>query len=139
MATLSVDVDLSNVSTWPELHTTFQEAMGFPDFYGRNSDAWIDCMSCVDEAALGMSKVTVPSGDMLEIRIAGGHALKEKDAAIYAGLLEMVGFVNWRRREVGDTAVLRLAIDGKAIDVDGPPLRPFIRRHHTPANRRRPR
>jgi len=29
---------------WETFHDEFQEKMGFFDGYGRNMDAWIDCM-----------------------------------------------------------------------------------------------
>lgn len=50
-------------------HEAFQKAMGFSDFYGKNWDAWIDCMFSIDSPDDGMSKITVSEGESLEIEI----------------------------------------------------------------------
>lgn len=39
---------------WPSFHAVFEEALGFPGYYGWNMDAWIDCMTYVDNADYGM-------------------------------------------------------------------------------------
>ncbi len=36
---------MSNISSWKEFHEASHVAFGFPDFYGRNNNAWIDCLS----------------------------------------------------------------------------------------------
>lgn len=53
-------------------HEAFARAMGFPAFYGKNWDAWIDCMSYVDDPSMGMSKVSVGKDEPLEIEILVG-------------------------------------------------------------------
>ena len=30
---------------WESFHTVSAEVFGFPEFYGRNMNAWIDCLS----------------------------------------------------------------------------------------------
>ncbi len=41
----SVMVDLSEVATREELHTALARALDFPDFYGRNWDAFWDAIT----------------------------------------------------------------------------------------------
>jgi ribonuclease inhibitor len=38
-------IDLSQVRTSKELHKLIERAMGFPDYYGRNWDAFDECAS----------------------------------------------------------------------------------------------
>lgn len=41
-------IQLDEIKDWPTFHDVFQRTLGFPDFYGRNMDAWIDCMTSLD-------------------------------------------------------------------------------------------
>ena len=60
-----IQLDTAEIRDWDSFHQVFQEAMGFPEFYGRNLDAWIDCMSYLDDPAAGMSQVSVERGKAL--------------------------------------------------------------------------
>jgi len=40
-----VRVDATHIRDWDNFHDVFADAFGFPDFYGRNMDAWVDCMT----------------------------------------------------------------------------------------------
>jgi RNAse (barnase) inhibitor barstar len=55
-----VDVPMSHITDWDTFHATFAEALGFPDFYGRGTTAWIDCLSYEDD---GMTAFPVGYGD----------------------------------------------------------------------------
>ena len=39
-------VDLTNCKHLWDLHQRFQDSLGFPDYYGKNLDAFWDCISC---------------------------------------------------------------------------------------------
>jgi RNAse (barnase) inhibitor barstar len=52
-----VRIDTTKIRDWASFHEVFSEAFGFPDFYGRNMDAWIDCMTSLDDPAAGMSRI----------------------------------------------------------------------------------
>ena len=41
-------IDGGRIVDWSSFHAVFAEGMGFPEFYGRNMDAWIDCMTYVE-------------------------------------------------------------------------------------------
>ena len=43
--TKNVQIDGSAISDWNSFHDIFAAAFGFPAFYGRNMNAWIDCMT----------------------------------------------------------------------------------------------
>ncbi|MCA2999596.1 MAG: barstar family protein [Rhodocyclaceae bacterium] len=68
-------------------HSEFQRALGFPEFYGRNMDAWIDCMSNVDEPSAGLSTVDVSPGEILVLQIDRAHAFKSRCPELWAAFL----------------------------------------------------
>ena len=56
-----VEVPMSQIRDWDTFHDTFAQRLGFPDFYGRNMDAWIDCLTYADEDD-GMRAITAAQG-----------------------------------------------------------------------------
>ena len=53
-----VRMDCDRITDWESFHSLFAEVFGFPDFYGRNMNAWIDCMSYLDDSEGGMTSFT---------------------------------------------------------------------------------
>ena len=94
---------------WDAFHTTFATAMGFFEGYGRNMDAWNDCMGSIDDPAPGLSEVRIVPGEVLTIRVDYATRLKNDGPDQWTALLECTGFVNWCRTEDGDPAILALA------------------------------
>lgn len=102
-------LDVGEVSTWDDFHDLCAKELGFPDFYGRNMNAWIDCMSDLDDPGTGMSKVHAPPGGVLTLVIVNAARLKVCNAEVWEALNECAAFVNLRRIEVGEPSVLALA------------------------------
>ncbi|HEY4646882.1 MAG TPA: barstar family protein, partial [Steroidobacteraceae bacterium] len=50
-------VDGSRIHDWASFHDEFNRTFAFPDFYGRNMDAWIDCMSSLDEPSAQLTGI----------------------------------------------------------------------------------
>jgi hypothetical protein len=107
--TRNVNIDGSRIVDWDSFHDVFSEALGFPAFYGRNLDAWIDCMTSLDSPEDGMSTVHVSPEDVLVLCISGVQELRKRCPEIYNSLIECAAFVNWRRIELGEQAVLALS------------------------------
>jgi RNAse (barnase) inhibitor barstar len=57
------------IQDWQSFHEMFKDILGFPEFYGRNMDAWIDCMRSIDAAEDGVSAVTVDPGEVLVLNV----------------------------------------------------------------------
>ena len=93
-------------------HAVFQEVFGFPEFYGRNMDAWNDCMTYLDDPDSGMSSVTVAKGGLVIIRVENASALKKRCPELYDALVECAAFVNYRRVDVGESPILALMLIG---------------------------
>jgi hypothetical protein len=66
-------------------------------------------MTSLDAPDDGMSSVHVASGDVLVLCISGAGDLKKRCPDIYDALVECSAFVNWRRIEQGEQAVLALS------------------------------
>lgn len=93
---MHVVIDLQKIKDWESFHEVFAEAMGFPGFYGENMNAWIDCMSYINEPEAGMSCITVKSGEILELELRGMRQFGEQFPEILCELVLCSGFVNER-------------------------------------------
>jgi len=102
-------LDTRRITDWGTFHDVFAEAFGFPDFYGRNMNAWIDCMTYLDQPAAAMSAVHAPAGNVLVLQLDHVNEFAAHCPEQYAAVVECSAFVNWRRLEMGSTAVLALS------------------------------
>jgi hypothetical protein len=101
-----ISVDCTRISDWASFHDAFSRAFRFPGFYGRNSAAWVDCMTTPAE----MTDVGLLDDDVVTISLIGGQGLKDRAPNLLAELFEMVAFVNFHRLEAGESG--RLCVSG---------------------------
>jgi|SRR5687768_3632727 len=97
--TKNVTIDARRISDWDLFHDVFAEAFGFPVFYGKNMEAWNDCMTHLDDPEAGMTSIHVARGDVVVLCILEVEDLKNRCPEIYDALVECSAFVNWRRIE----------------------------------------
>lgn len=109
MASTLVRVDAREIRDWDTFHDVFAKTMGFPEFYGRNMNAWIDCMSSLDEPEDGMTTCHAPKGGVLTLHIEHATDLADRCPEIFDAIVECSAFVNYRLVEVGQDAVLALS------------------------------
>ena len=102
----TIRFDASRLTDWDSFHTVFASEFGFPDFYGRNMDSWIDCMTSLDSPEDGMTTIHGSATDPVVLRLDNANAVPK---ILFDALVECAAFVNWRRLEVGEPAVLVLA------------------------------
>lgn len=107
-----VNIPNGRIVDWESFHDVFDEALGFPGFYGRNMNAWIDCLTHADDSESGMVANPVAGGDLLTLSIINAAEFQQRCPEQFDALIECTAFVNYRRREVGDGPVLALLIDG---------------------------
>lgn len=98
-----VSVDMSKVCDWNSFHDLFSSVFGFPDYYGRNMNAWIDCM---EDFGIG--------DDCLVLELQGMAALKARCPAIYEALNECSAFINFRQRGMAAKGVIALSYGNDA-------------------------
>jgi Barstar (barnase inhibitor) len=104
-----VRIDGAAIHDWVTFHEVFATALGFPSFYGRNLDAWIDCLTCADDRDAGMIANAVPAGEVLTLQIDSVDDLATRCPEQYAAIVDCAAFVNWRRLERGHGPVLALS------------------------------
>jgi hypothetical protein len=104
-----VRIDCDRITDWESFHAVFAETFGLPAFYGRNMNAWVDCMSYLDDPASGMTSVFAPPGGIVTLQLDRVNEFVDRCPEQYAALVECTAFVNWRRSSQGESAVLALA------------------------------
>ena len=92
------NIDGKKLISWDAFHAEFKKEMHFPDYYGENMDAWIDC---IDEL----------SDEPTILQIENGKYLKENVPELFNAILECGAFVNYRKIEVGEKPNLIIATD----------------------------
>lgn len=104
-----VKIDCSRITDWPSFHEEFNRVFQFPAFYGRNMNAWIDCLSSLDIPEEEMTSIHCEAGKVLTIELEHAGDFMVRCPEQYAAIVECSAFVNWRRIEQGEAAVLALA------------------------------
>ena len=105
----AIELSLTIFRSEEAFHSSFAEIMGFPGFYGHNWNAWIDCMSYVDDPSAGMSRVLVAPDEQLEFVVQGYEFCSELDESdVFRDFCICAGFVNsrFRRRNSGTRIVI---------------------------------
>lgn len=108
MQNLVIRIDTNRIKDWNSFHNLFAEVFGFPDFYGRNMDAWIDCMSSLDVED-GMTQVHVSPGNVVVLQLENADGFFTRCPDQYNALIECSAFVNHRRIEIGLEPVMALS------------------------------
>ena len=98
-----VCIDCGLIHDWGSFHDVFARALGFPAYYGRNLDAWIDVMGDPGQRSGGGQDT------LLVLRLDQTGLLRGHAPEIWTALLDCAAFVNQRRLEAGAPACLVLA------------------------------
>ena len=102
-----VRLDTKKIKDWESFHLLCKSQFGFPDFYGTNMDAWIDCLSYLNEDD-GMSRFTLGKEELLHIEITHTEDFNSRFPEIFDALVECSAFVNRRFVDAGEPPVLAL-------------------------------
>jgi RNAse (barnase) inhibitor barstar len=104
-----VNIDLTQVHNWESFHKVFAETMGFPNFYGHNMNAWIDCMSDLSTPDnVGMTAIQIPEGEPLVLVLNESIDFSKRLPQIFSELLECTAFVNQNLDEPESSQLLLL-------------------------------
>ncbi|WP_263414268.1 barstar family protein [Terriglobus aquaticus] len=96
------------IRDWSSFHSEFARVFGFPAFYGKNMNAWIDCMTSLDQPDDGMSTVHCAPGSVLTLQMINAGDFASRCPEQYEALVQCATFVNARRLELGEEPVLAL-------------------------------
>jgi barstar (barnase inhibitor) len=100
-----VIIDTTAIHDWDTLHAVCKEAFGFPDFYGRNGDAFIDCLNYLDEGD-SMSRFVLKPGETLTVEITDAYAFADRAPEQALALLAWIGAANEHHVEDGKAPML---------------------------------
>jgi len=104
-----VKIPVAEIHDWKSFHSVFARVLGFPEFYGRNLNAWNDCMQSIDNPAHGMSKVHVAKGRMLVLDLGICTEFARRCPEQYEAILDNSAFVNYARMKAGERPVLAVS------------------------------
>jgi hypothetical protein len=88
-----VRLDTTLITDWASFHLVCKEAFGFPEFYGMNMNAWIDCLSYLTDDDK-MSRFVLSKDEMLHIEITDTKDFIARMPQIFQTLVECSSFVN---------------------------------------------
>jgi Barstar (barnase inhibitor) len=97
----------SEIRNEKTFHAVCQRVFGFPDFYAHTMDAWVDCLSCLDDPAADMSSFTLAPGELLVVVVPGSAGLKDE---VFDALVDGSIAVNARFVERGKPPVVALVL-----------------------------
>lgn len=104
-----ISVDLSRTRTTEQLHAVLKNVFGFPDFYGSNYPALVDCWSSLRYPDDGMSAVVLDAlDDRLELHVSDLASCSED---VIRTLISAVEAVNNRARLNGLEEVILLVLN----------------------------
>lgn len=107
MATISLNGE--TITDWSAFHTECQHAFGFPDFYGRTMDAWVDCLSYLRDDD-GMTRFRLGPDEVLHIEIRNAEALRRQAPDILEEITFCIAAINDRYADYGEKPALDLIL-----------------------------
>lgn len=91
-------IDGRRLKDWDSFHDYFSSEFDFPDYYGRNMNAWNDCMS---DHCYSVGPVS--------LHIDHASDFKKANEESFNALVECSGFINWRATKDGADPLLVLS------------------------------
>lgn len=104
-----VRLDGAAITDWPAFHAASREAFGFPDFYGNNLDAWVDCMSYLRDDD-GMTRFKLAADEVLEIEVIHSEALRQSAPELLEELAFCIEGINERYADYGEKPAIKLIL-----------------------------
>ena len=102
-------INCAKIKDWDSFHDEFDRVFAFPEFYGRNMNAWIDCLTSIDTPADGLTGIHCEKDGFLTIELDSVNELRGDRSKYFEAIADCAAFVNWRRIEAGGKPVLALS------------------------------
>jgi len=104
-----VRIDTRLITDWASFHEVFALLFGFPDYYGRNRNAWIDCMTYLNDPVVKDTAVSAKPGEVVVLHLEHIIDFKKRCPEVYDAIVECSAFVNYRQIQCGKEPVLALS------------------------------
>ncbi len=92
---------------WTSFHAECQRAFGFPPFYARDMESWVECMATL-RSDDGLVAIKLPAGEMLELELTDTDELRERVPDLIESLVLATAAVNQRFIENGEAPAIAL-------------------------------
>lgn len=66
---MDIEIDFSEINDLESMHVMLQKKFGFPDFYGKNGNALIDCWTSLRYPEDGMTEIHLEENEILNLVI----------------------------------------------------------------------
>ena len=93
-----VELDFSEIQDLEGMHLLLKKKFGFPDFYGKNVNALIDCLSSLRYPEDGMTNIILRENEILTLMI---KSLDFKNPIIVNHLFISICSVNQKYESFG--------------------------------------
>ena len=100
----TVTLDGAAITDWQAFHTQARVAFGFPEFYGCNMDAFVDCLSYLRDDD-GMSAIRLGPEEVLQIDVLHADAWRAAQPDMLEEVLCIAG-INERYEDYGEKPAL---------------------------------
>ena len=100
-------IEPAKITNWQTFHSVFAEELGFPDFYGRNIDAWIDCLTYLRDND-GMGRFVLQPDEYLDLEIVEAEEFNRRAPELMNALIECAVLVNQRYISAEELPAIRL-------------------------------
>lgn len=102
-------LNANEFSSWDYFHDYFSKSFGFPDWYGRNMNAWIDLMTYLDDPDDSTTTFKIDPSDVLIIEINNCSNLTGIQDEVLQTIIDCCSFVNYRRMDLSERPFILLA------------------------------
>ncbi len=99
----------ANITDWAAFHAACRSTFGFPDFYGDNMDAWVDCLSYLRDDE-GMTTFQLMPDEVLQIELSDAALMRKQAPEILAELEFCITVINERYADYGEKPALKLIL-----------------------------
>jgi hypothetical protein len=103
-----IDVPTDEIDDWQSFHDVMARALRFPAYYGRNGNAFIDCLRDIADGR--DAPQTLASGETLTINLGDSRAFRARCPEQFEALAEWTAMVNGDSVEDGGSRRIALAI-----------------------------
>lgn len=102
-------IDFSKIKNIDEFHDEMKLIFGFPEFYGRNARALIDCLTSLRYPEDGMTKINIDKDSVILLEVSNIKYTKNENELVNI-LLSSVQYVNYRCEYMGDKPSIYLSL-----------------------------
>ena len=105
-----IEIDSREIRDKGTFHSVFRRDLKFFGGYGRNMDAWIDCMTDL-HGPTALSELHLPEEEGIEIVLAEAEDFSKRCPSLFLALMECTAFVNQRYRDRGSAVRVSLILE----------------------------